>query len=39
MLKTIEGIYRNGNIELSEKPDDAHDGPPVIITFLDAKQI
>ncbi len=39
MPKTIEGVYRNGNIELSEKPGDVHDGMPVIVTFLDAGKI
>jgi hypothetical protein len=32
-LKTVEGIYRDGKVELLEKPDDA-DGARVIVTFL-----
>lgn len=34
MSKTIEGIYNNGKIELSELPNDVCDGSPVIVTFL-----
>lgn len=37
MLKTFEGIYRNGIIELSEKPDANHEGMEVIVTFLDKR--
>ena len=35
MLKTIEGIYRDGRIELSEEPGDATDRVRVIVTFLE----
>jgi len=31
--KTVEGIYRNGKVELLETPTDA-DGTRVIVTFL-----
>ena len=34
MLKTIEGIYRNGKIELSGIPNEVLDETPVIVTFL-----
>jgi hypothetical protein len=34
MLKIIEGIFRNGKIELLETPDNIHDGTRVLITFL-----
>ncbi len=34
MSKTIEGIYRDGKIELSETPDDICEGTRVIVTFL-----
>lgn len=34
MLKTITGIYRNGQIELLEVPRDIHDETRVLITFL-----
>jgi hypothetical protein len=33
MLKSVEGIYRNGKIEFLEPPSEA-EGSPVIITFL-----
>ncbi len=39
MFKTIEGVYRNGNVELREKPDGVDDGMPVLVTFLDAGKI
>jgi hypothetical protein len=35
MLKTVEGIYRNGQIELSEAPQDISDSAQVLVTFLD----
>jgi hypothetical protein len=35
MLQTIEGVYRNGKIELLEAPS-ASEGMRVIVTFLDA---
>lgn len=35
MLQAIEGIYRNGKIELLEKPI-ASEGMRVIVTFLDS---
>jgi hypothetical protein len=34
MLKTLEGIYRGGKIELPETPRDVREGTPVIVTFL-----
>ncbi len=34
MLKTLEGIYRGGKIELPEAPRDVREGTPVIVTFL-----
>ena len=34
MSKTIEGIYRNGKIELSETPSDVCEGTRVVVTFL-----
>ena len=33
MLKSVEGVYRDGKIELLETPDDA-EGTRVIVTFL-----
>lgn len=37
MLKTIEGIYRNGIIELTERPGDVPNEARVIVTFLETK--
>ena len=34
MLKTVEGIYRQGKIELVEPPTDVLDDTRVIVTFL-----
>ena len=39
MSKTIEGIYSNGKIELSETPDDISDGTRVIVVFLSPDSI
>jgi hypothetical protein len=34
MLKTVEGVYRNGLIELAERPADVSAGTRVLVTFL-----
>lgn len=39
MLKTVEGVYRNGQIEFTELPQDVSDHTQVLITFLDAGKI
>ena len=39
MLKAVEGIYRNGKIELSEAPLDVEDGTFVVVTFLEPDAI
>lgn len=39
MLKTVEGIYRNGQIELTELPENVSDRTQVLITFLDAGKV
>ena len=39
MLKSIEGIYRNGKIELVEAPSDVRDETRVIVTFLEPRSI
>ncbi|MBD1832459.1 hypothetical protein H6F61_07065 [Cyanobacteria bacterium FACHB-472] len=39
MLKTVEGIYQNGQIELVELPQDVSDRTQVLITFLDPGKI
>lgn len=36
MLKSVEGIYRDGKIELLEKPEDV-DEAKVIVTFISKK--
>lgn len=39
MLKTVEGIYQNGQIELTELPQDVTSNTKVLVTFLDPSQI
>lgn len=39
MLKTIEGIYQNGQIQLASLPQDISDRPQVLVTFLDPNKI
>ncbi len=39
MLKTIEGIYQNGQIQLAELPQDVSDRSQVLVTFLDPNKI
>jgi hypothetical protein len=39
MLKSIEGIYRNGKIELAQIPTDVRDETHVIVTFLEPSPI
>ncbi len=34
MLTAIQGIYRNGKIQLTEEPRNVSDDTPVIVTFL-----
>lgn len=34
MLATVEGIYRNGKVELAELPSDLSENTPAIVTFL-----
>lgn len=34
MLRTVEGVFRGGVVELREAPDGASDGTPVLVTFL-----
>ena len=35
MLKTIEGIYRHGRIELTEAPSEVREEARVLVTFLE----
>lgn len=34
MLTSVQGVYRDGKIELAEQPVDVPDGTGVIVTFL-----
>ncbi len=39
MLTAIQGIYRNGKIQLTEVPRNVYDDTPVIVTFLTSGNI
>jgi hypothetical protein len=39
MLTSIEGTYRNGQIELKEPPADVPGETPVIVTFMSSSDI
>jgi len=39
MLKTIEGVYRKGKVELAERPEGAVEEIPVLVTFLEPHRI
>lgn len=39
MLTSVEGIYRNGRIELTEQPPDISEGARVIVTFIKSDAI
>ncbi|MCY7383410.1 hypothetical protein QUB70_22100 [Microcoleus sp. A003_D6] len=39
MLKTIEGIYQNGQIQLATQPQDVSEQSQVLVTFLDPGKI
>lgn len=39
MLKSVEGVYRNGKVELPDLPEDVRDDTRVIVTFLEASPI
>jgi hypothetical protein len=39
MLKTIEGIYQNGQIELTDLPQDVSEKTQVLVTFLEPGKI
>ncbi|NEQ67557.1 MAG: hypothetical protein F6K21_19035 [Symploca sp. SIO2D2] len=39
MLKTIEGIYQNGQIKLTELPQDVSNHTQVLVTFLEAGKL
>jgi hypothetical protein len=39
MLTSVEGVYRNGQVELMECPNDVPEGTWVIITFVRSDDI
>ena len=39
MRISVEGIYRNGKVELTEHPDNLSEGTSVIVTFVESKEI
>ena len=39
MLTTIQGVYRDGKIELVEMPTNVREETPVIVTFLTSNHI
>jgi hypothetical protein len=38
-LQTLEGIYRNGKVELTTIPYGVPEATPVLVTFLEAKSV
>ncbi|WP_265270305.1 hypothetical protein [Nostoc sp. KVJ3] len=39
MIRTIEGIYQDGQIQLTELPQDISDRSQVLVTFLNTSKI
>ena len=39
MLRTIEGVYREGKVELAEQPNDVGEEVPVLVTFLEPHRV
>jgi hypothetical protein len=39
MLKSVEGVYRDGKIELPDLRKDVRDDTRVIVTFLETNQV
>ncbi len=39
MLVSVEGVYRNGRIELIESPNNVPEGACVIVTFVNSNDI
>jgi hypothetical protein len=39
MLVSVEGVYRNGRIELTESPNNVPEGTCVIVTFVSSNDI
>ena len=39
MLMSLKGIYRNGQVELAERPRNIRSDTPVIVTFLETSEV
>ncbi|NCR42482.1 MAG: hypothetical protein GPJ21_23335 [Microcystis aeruginosa W13-11] len=39
MLVSVEGVYRNGRVELTESPDNVPEGACAIVTFVSSNDI
>jgi hypothetical protein len=39
MLITVEGVFRNGKVELKEAPPNLDNDTPVIVTFVESNSI
>ena len=39
MLRTIQGVYRDGKVELTEVPSDVREEVGVLVTFLEPQTI
>lgn len=39
MLRTLEGVYRGGKVEIKQAPDDVRDETRVLVTFLEPNLI
>lgn len=39
MLTSVQGVYRKGKVQLTQKPKNVNDETIVIVTFLDSKPI
>jgi hypothetical protein len=39
MLRTVAGIYQDGQIQLTELPQDVDDRSQVLVTFLDPSKV
>ncbi|GCA96063.1 hypothetical protein [Microcystis aeruginosa] len=39
MLVSVEGVYRNGRVELTESPNNLPEGACVIVTFVSSNDI
>jgi hypothetical protein len=39
MLTSVEGVYRNGHIELTEHSNDLREGARVIVTLIESSSI